>query len=100
MKETQMTQITVQAARAWQASLSIEIQDYKEWQTLSNDQMVAVYAICSSEYKAVNLMGRAGSGKTFVVMFCRKLLEAMQKEVRVIGSTGVAAQNAKGESTL
>lgn len=64
---------------------------FPEWALLSLDQWIAVYEICNGRYKRITLTGIAGSGKTFVVSFCKKLLETANHEVMLLASTGIAA---------
>ncbi len=84
----------------WFSTLPDEVREWPEWSLLSQDQLVAVEAICAGRYKVVNLLGRAGSGKTFTLKFAARVLEALDVEVRICGTTGVASQNAGGESTV
>jgi len=65
-----------------------------------NDQLIACYTVCSGKYDAVGLLGRAGSGKTFTVKAIQTILKMQGCEVRTVASTGIAAKNANGESTL
>jgi hypothetical protein len=101
---TETTNLTLWAeALNWVKTLPEEIRDLPfDFLTdeLPNDQLVAAFAICSGKYDAVTLLGRAGSGKTFVVKACVTILKMMDCEVRVCASTGIAAKNAGGEGTI
>lgn len=87
-------------AKQWKQTLSADIQDLPQWEMLSDDQLVAIAAICKGDYDCVSLLGAAGSGKTFVVKFCKVILKLLGTEVRVTASTGVASKNADGEGTV
>lgn len=90
-------------AKKWAESLPEEIRELPfDFLTDSepNDQLVACYCICSGKYDAVTLLGRAGSGKTFVLQACRSILLMLKCEVRICASTGIAAKNAGGEGTI
>jgi hypothetical protein len=97
---TTTTDVVTTRTSAWFESLPKEIREWEDFNLLSQDQFLAIQTIVSGDYKVVNLLGRAGSGKTFTVKLARRLLEALGFEVRVCGTTGVASQNAGGESTL
>lgn len=90
-------------AKKWVETLPEEIRELP-YDFLSdpepNDQLVATYCICSGKFDAVTLLGRAGSGKTFVVQACRSILLMQKCEVRICASTGIAAKNAGGEGTI
>jgi hypothetical protein len=92
--------LTLKEAKEWKSSLSASITEMPQWEMISDDQLVAIAAICCSKYDCVSLLGRAGSGKTFVVKFARTILKLLGCEVRVTASTGVAAKNAGGEGTI
>lgn len=64
---------------------------FPEWALLSLDQWIAVYEICNGRYRRITLTGIAGSGKSYVVSFCKKLLETANHEVLLLASTGIAA---------
>lgn len=87
--------------REWFNGLPENLKRLSKWETLSKDQWIAVWRICRTDAsKCISLTGRAGSGKSFVVKFCHKLLSALRKEVIILGSTGVARQNVGGEATI
>lgn len=65
--------------------------DYSDWVNLSADQWVAIYEIYVGRYKRITICGPAGSGKSFVSKFAQKLLEASNKDVLMVASTGIAA---------
>lgn len=91
---------TFAEALEWFNGLPSDVKAFPEWEKLSDGQFVAVYVCCAGKYKAVSMLGRAGSGKTFVTKFCCLILRALGADVRVVGTTGVATQNAGGLSTL
>lgn len=64
---------------------------FPEWALLSLDQWVAVYEVSNGRYSRITLTGIAGSGKSFVVSFCKKLLETANHEVMLLASTGISA---------
>lgn len=86
--------------KEWHANLPPAAQRM-DWDSLSSDQWEAVYAACDPRNNLTLLMGEAGSGKSFVTMFIRKLIASIGKE-RVIttATTGVAAVRIGADGTL
>jgi len=95
-----MKEMDLLAAKAWLSNQNEAIQDLPYWETMSDDQLVAMSTIGSGVYDCIALLGRGGSGKTFIINAARTLLKMQGHEVRVCASTGVAARNAQGEGTL
>lgn len=78
----------------WWKSLPAGVKDLKkfpEWKLLSADQFVAIYEIVRGHYLRITLCGQGGSGKSFVIMFSKKLLEALNHDVLLTSSTGISA---------
>lgn len=62
----------------------------------SNDQQKAVDSII--EGKNIFLTGKAGTGKSFVIKECIKILQRAKKNVAILGTTGIAANNIGGQT--
>lgn len=71
---------------------------FPEWEMLSPDQFIAVKLILSGQKRLITLCGSGGSGKSFTVMFCKKLLEVSNREVLMLASTGIAAYLVNGQT--
>ena len=78
----------------WWESLPANVKDLKkfpEWKLLSVDQFIAVYEIVRGHYLRITICGQGGSGKSFVIVFSKKLLEALNHDVLLTSSTGISA---------
>lgn len=85
----------------WWIGLNATFKDpiaFGDWVYLSNDQWVAVYEMYTGRYKRITLCGMAGSGKSFVSKFVQRLLEASNKDVLMVASTGIAAYLSGGST--
>ena len=84
----------------WFVQLPEKVQQLGEWKKLSADQAVAVQRVACGQYNCVTVLGRAGSGKTFIMKFIQKVLGLLGNESYICGSTGAATAISDGAGTI